>query len=226
MTGKPGEERVWAVLPIKALSGAKERLADVLSPEERAGLAESMARDMLAALTATAGLAGVLVVSNDREVTTLAGKYGVTILGEEGNGLSAAVTMAADHLAGEQVPAMMVIHGDIPLATPADLESLLEVVQTAPSVTIVPCRKEDGTNVMICSPPDAVPFHYGPGSFRAHTRAARDTGIEARIADLPTLALDIDTPEDLKELLHHLDSGEIGTNTQRFLSKLSLGEVL
>jgi 2-phospho-L-lactate guanylyltransferase len=224
---KVEEKAVWAVLPIKALRGAKERLADVLGVEERAGLATAMAQDMLASLTATAGVEGVLVVSNAEEVRVLAGQYGVKVLPEsDGQGLSAAVTIAAQVLTREQVQAMMVVHGDIPLATPADFELVLDSAAPSPSITVVPCRNEDGSNVMICTPPDVIPFRYGPGSYNAHQRAARDAGIDAKILRVPGLALDIDIPEDLAALLQHLNSGKIGPNTERFLSERRLGEQL
>ena len=227
MSRKVGEKTVWAVLPIKALHGAKERLADVLGAEERAGLATAMAQDMLANLTATAGIKGTFVVSNAEEVRALAGQYGVQVLPEsDGQGLSAAVTCAAQVLAGEQVQAMMVVHGDIPLATPADFELLLESAGPAPSIAIVPCRNEDGSNVMICAPPDVIPFRYGPGSCSAHQRAAREAGIEAKILRVPGLVLDIDIPEDVAALLQHLNNGKIGPNTERFLSERRLEEEL
>ncbi len=227
MSGKAREKAVWAVLPLKALRGAKERLAGVLGAEERAGLATAMARDMLASLTATEGIEGILVVSNAGDAGALAGQYGVNVLFEgKGQGLSAAVANAAEVLTREQVQTMMVVHGDIPLATPADFGALLENTGPAPCLTIVPCRNEDGSNVMVCTPPDVIPFHYGPGSFGAHQRAAREAGIEANTPRLPGLALDIDTPEDLTALLQHLESGKIGAHTERFIRESGLGDKL
>ncbi len=227
MSGKAEGEAVWAVLPIKMLRGAKKRLAGVLEPEQRAGLVTAMTRDMLSALTATAGLAGTLVVSNAGEVRVLAGEYGVRCLSEgDGQGLSAAVTMAAKTLAAENIRTMMVVHGDIPLASPADFELALASAGPEPSLTIVPCRNEDGSNLMICKPPDVIPFAYGPASCSAHRRAAREAGAQTKILRIPGLALDIDTPEDLAALLRQLESGEIGANTARFLAESGLAQGL
>lgn len=218
---------VWAVVPLKSLRCAKKRLAEVLDEDQREAFVTAMAEDMLASLTATAGIGGMLVVSNAEEVRALAAQYSVKVLPErDGKGLSAAVSVAADFLAAEQVRAMMVVHGDIPLAKPADFELLLENTGPAPSLTIVPCRNEDGSNVMICTPPGVIQFRYGPGSCSAHQRAAREAGIDAKVLRLPGLGLDIDTPEDLAALLEHRNSGKIGANTERFLSASGLGEDL
>jgi 2-phospho-L-lactate guanylyltransferase len=210
-------------VPLKSLRGAKKRLAGVLDEDEREAFVAAMAEDMLASLTATTGIEGIIVISNAGEVRALAEQYGVKVLPEgDGKGLSAAVSGAADFLAAEQVRSMMVVHGDIPLARPADFERLLASAGPAPSLTIVPCRNEDGSNVMICTPPGVIQFHYGPGSCSAHQRAAREAGIDVRVLRLPGLALDIDTPEDLAFLLERYAAGEANPATAQFLSRLDL----
>lgn len=218
---------VWAVVPLKSLRGSKKRLADVLDEDEREAFVTAMARAVLTALSETSGIDGIMVVSNATEVAEIALEYGARVVPEgEQQGLSGAITSAAEVLRADHVAKMMVVHGDIPLATPADFDLLLERAGSAPSVTIVPCRIEDGTNVMICTPPDVIPFHYGPGSCGAHQRAARAAGVDAKIMRLPGLALDIDTPEDLAALLELRNSGKIGTDTEHFLSASGLGEDL
>jgi 2-phospho-L-lactate/phosphoenolpyruvate guanylyltransferase len=52
---------VWAVVPVKELAGAKQRLSSCLSPEERRALATIMLEDVLDALSAVRQLAGVLI---------------------------------------------------------------------------------------------------------------------------------------------------------------------
>ena len=71
----------------------------------------------------------------------------------------------------------------------------------APAMTIVPARDQQGSNCVICSPPDAVALSFGDNSFFPHLDAARRGGIEPTICALPGLGLDIDTPDDLAELL-------------------------
>ncbi len=214
---------VWAVVPLKSLRGAKKRLAEVLGEEEREAFVTAMARAVLTALSKTSGIDGIMVVSNATEVAEIALEYGARVVPEgEQRGLSEAIASAARLLDADRVGAMMVVHGDIPLATPTDFELLLASAGPAPSVTIVPCRNEDGSNVMLCTPPDVIPFRYGPGSCGAHQQAAREAGISATIMRLPGLVLDIDTPEDLACLLQHYEKGEAGSATARFLSGLDL----
>ena len=63
---------IWAVIPVKEVEGAKQRLASALSPEERRALATIMLEDVLEAVSAVRELAGVLVVTVDPAATSLA----------------------------------------------------------------------------------------------------------------------------------------------------------
>jgi 2-phospho-L-lactate guanylyltransferase len=89
---------------------------------------------------------------------------------------------------------MLTVPGDLPLATPAEIE---QVVAGHDRFTIVPSRDGKGTNALAVSPPDLIRFQFGDASFVPHCAAARALGIEPRILRLPGLGLDIDTPDDL-----------------------------
>ena len=73
--GRPrcSEMGVWAVVPVKELDRAKERLAPVLPPERRRALMLAMLEDVLAALAAAPGLAGLAVVTVDAAARTAGG---------------------------------------------------------------------------------------------------------------------------------------------------------
>ena len=189
---------LWAVVPVKERISAKERLAPMLRPETRQALALAMLEDVLAALTATPGVAGLLVVTVDPEAGRLAASYGARLI-EVGarDGHTGAVTAAARLLAAEQRSGMLTLPGDIPLVTPAEIARLLAVHLPAPSFTIVPSHDERGSNAIACSPPDAVPLRFGENSFYPHLQAAEMAGIRPNVVHLPGIALDIDNPEDL-----------------------------
>jgi 2-phospho-L-lactate guanylyltransferase len=68
-----------------------------------------------------------------------------------------------------------------------------------PIVVVAPCRHGTGTNALLIQPPGLIPFAFGPGSFAAHCAAARAAGVEPVIYRSATIALDLDTPEDLEE---------------------------
>ncbi len=192
---------VWAVVPVKELDRAKERLAPVLMPERRRALMLAMLEDVLAALAATPGLGGLAVVTVDAAACRLAARYGARII-ETGarDGHSGAVAAAARILAAEGCPSMVTLPGDIPLVTPAEITQLLAAHRPAPAFTIAPSRDERGSNAIICSPPDAVPLRFGEDSFFPHLRAAEACGIRPTVLRLPGIALDVDTPEDLAAL--------------------------
>ena len=189
---------VWAVVPIKERRRSKERLAPLLSREMRGALMLAMIEDVLAALAATPASAGIAVVTVDLAASRLAQRYGARIL-ETGarDGHTGAVTAAALLLAEEGRGGMLTVPGDVPLVTPSELTSLLAAHSPAPSFTIAPSRDQQGSNAILCSPPDAVALRFGEDSFFPHLRAAEACGIRPTVVRLPGIALDIDTPEDL-----------------------------
>jgi 2-phospho-L-lactate/phosphoenolpyruvate guanylyltransferase len=189
---------LWAVVPVKELDRAKQRLAALLSPKLRRALMLAMLDDVLAALAATSGLAGIGVVTVDAAASRLAMSYGARIV-EAGarDGHTGAVMAAARLLAEERREGMLTAPGDIPLVTAAEIADLLAAHCQRPSFTIAPSRDEFGSNAILCSPPDAVPLRFGENSFLPHLRAAEACGIRPTVLRLPGIALDIDTPEDL-----------------------------
>jgi 2-phospho-L-lactate guanylyltransferase len=170
----------------------------MLRPETRQALALAMLEDVLAALTPTPAIAGLLVVTVDPEAGRLAERYGARLI-EVGarDGHTGAVTAAARLLAAEQRSGMLTLPGDIPLVTSAEIVRLLAAHLPAPSFTIVPSHDERGSNAIACSPPDAVPLRFGENSFYPHLQAAEMAGIRPNVVHLPGIALDIDNPEDL-----------------------------
>jgi len=189
---------LWAAVPVKELDLAKQRLAPLLAPPLRRELMLAMLEDVLAALVATPGLGGLVIVTVDREAERLALRYGARLLADGArDGHSGAVAAAARLLAAEGRAGMLTLPGDVPRVTPTEIADLIAAHRPAPSFTIAPSRDERGSNAVICSPPDAVPLRFGEDSFFPHVRAAEARGLRPTVRRLPGLALDIDTPEDL-----------------------------
>jgi len=189
---------LWAVVPVKERVSAKERLAPILRPEARQALALAMLEDVLAAVTAASGIAGILVVTVDAKAGRLAARYGARVI-EVGarDGHTGAVTAAASVLAAEGRAGMLTLPADIPLVTPAEIAGVLAAHPPAPSFTIVPSHDERGSNAIACSPPDVVPLRFGDDSFYPHLQAAEVCGIRPTVLHLPGIALDIDNAEDV-----------------------------
>ena len=148
---------LWAVLPVKDRDHVKQRLASVLSATERQALFRAMLEDVLCALAASDGLAGILLVSRDPEASGLAARYGARVLAEaENRGHTAASTLGARVLAQRGVAGMVQVPADLPLLTPEDIGALLEAHGQAPAVTLAPSRDERGSNAIVCSPADVL----------------------------------------------------------------------
>lgn len=189
---------MWAVVPYKESREAKQRLAGALAPDERRRLSHAMLEDVLAVLTAAECLAGVVVVTRDREAAVLARRLGaVILLDPEQAGQSAAVTLAAHSLASAGRGGMVAIPADVPLLTTEEIAQVVRIHGAAPAVTIAPARDHRGSNAVACSPPDVLPFGFGDDSFLPHLKTARRLGIDPAVVKLPGLGLDIDRPDDL-----------------------------
>jgi 2-phospho-L-lactate guanylyltransferase len=189
--------RICAVLPIKETAQAKQRLAGVLSAEQRRQLALAMAEDVLESLVSVAELAEIVVVTIDPAAAGIAGRYGARVSRDGAlEGQSGAVMAAARTLAAEGTD-MITVPGDIPLVEPDDIVRLLSAHQGLPAFTIVPAHDQKGSNAVLCSPADAVPLRFGGASFIPHLAAARAHDIKPRIMRLPRIALDVDEPQDL-----------------------------
>lgn len=194
---------MWAVLPAKDLVDAKQRLADALSPPERRLLFRTMYEDVLSVLADVPGLAGIAVITRDEEAAAVAKSYGARIITEaENQGQTAAVEAAVATLNDGGITSIMTFPGDAPLITRDEIETVLAAHGDAPAMTIVPAHDRRGSNCIALSPPELIPFSFGNDSFNPHLAAARARGVEPIILDLPGIALDIDTPDDLHQLIH------------------------
>jgi 2-phospho-L-lactate guanylyltransferase len=178
------------LIPVKAFGQAKRRLGGSMTDEGRQHLVRSMAENVVAA----ASPLPVAVVCDDSEVAEWATALGATVMWEPGQGLNGAVGAGVDQLAAAGVDWVIVAHGDLPRAR--DLGALAPFA----GVTLVPDRKDDGTNVLRLPVGCGFRFSYGPGSFRAHRAEAGRLGLPVRILRIPALAYDVDWPADVAEL--------------------------
>ncbi|HEY1279825.1 MAG TPA: 2-phospho-L-lactate guanylyltransferase [Acidimicrobiales bacterium] len=178
---------VAVLVPVKDFRQAKVRLAGALAPWERAALARSMASNVVAA----ADSLPVYVVCDDSEVAAWAEAARAAVLWRPGLGLNGAVTDGVETLGRQGVGRVIVAHSDLPLAVHLAWAAHL------PDVTLIPDRRDDGTNVA-CVPTDAgFVFAYGPGSFRRHAAEGRRLGLGVRVVREPRLGWDVDVPDDL-----------------------------
>ncbi len=212
---------VWACVPVKEFTGAKQRLSSLLSPQQREILAETMLEDVLEALSGAARLAGIMVNTVDPRAATLAERYGARVVSEAArDGHTGAVNGMGRVLAAEGKGALMTLPGDIPRVSAWEIDAVVSSCREAPSFTIVPAHDELGSNAVICAPPFAVPLRFGDDSYFPHLVAARRQGIEPTIVRLPGIGLDIDHPVDLLAFLR--TKPRQPTRTLRLLESFAL----
>jgi 2-phospho-L-lactate/phosphoenolpyruvate guanylyltransferase len=191
-----------AVVPVKDLARAKQRLSARLSPVDRRALVLLMLEDILQNLRRVAGLTHVMVVTREGEVAARAARFGAEVLQEPANdGYSSAVGRAARELARRREPAMLTIPGDVPGASAEEIARLLAATPPAPSIVLAPSGDERGTNAALVSPPDAFDLRFGEPSFAAHVARAKGAGLSVEVVRLHGLGLDLDRPEDLDMFL-------------------------
>jgi 2-phospho-L-lactate guanylyltransferase len=193
-----------AVVPVKELSLAKERLAPLLSPDERRELARAMLRDVLTALVSTPALDRVYVVGVDAEALALAARIGAEVLVEPPGlaGLNIALEWARRTIleAAEQPGALLVTPADVPAIARGDVEAFLSGDSVGPLVRICPAP-DGGTNALLVRPSGAIPFHFGLNSAQAHAAAAGERGIAIEPREVSAFKLDLDTPDDVERCL-------------------------
>ncbi len=192
--------RTLAILPIKSFAEAKQRLQRELSPGPRRALAEAMFSDVLVALRRSKSVAEILVISDDHGAQQVAGGYGATVLDDEQDGHSEAAEVAIRWAVESGLERALLVPGDCPLLDPGQLDELIARPFQTPSALIIPDRHGTGTNALLLTPPDAITPSFGPDSCQRHAAIATEAGVIHEVVHVPSLALDIDTPEDLAAL--------------------------
>jgi 2-phospho-L-lactate guanylyltransferase len=180
--------RAHVLVPVKPLREAKSRLAAQLDESERAALVHEMLALVLAAVGEAAVGPVTVVSSHPLELN------GVPRFDDHGLPWNEALAAAMRRVVTE--PCAAVVAADLPLLQPAEVRAL---VAAAPERGVAIARAKDGgTNALAMRPPAVLATLFGrPQSCREHEQAARQAGLEAVVLDLPGLAFDVDTPEDL-----------------------------
>jgi 2-phospho-L-lactate guanylyltransferase len=221
---------VDALIPVRSLVAAKERLAALLTVGERRTLAAAMLSDVVTAALATPELRSVWIVTGDEEAATLATRLGggvlPEVLSEGATPLNGALEGGRTLICTRNQPPdeLLVLPLDIPATTPAALSEFLHGAPGSGGKLVRICPAHDGgTNALLLRPPKVVPFRFGPGSAAAHARAGTAANSLVTLRPQPLLQEDVDTPADLERLLR---GAPAGLYTQTALREMRLTERL
>jgi 2-phospho-L-lactate guanylyltransferase len=192
-----------AIVPVKGLSAANARLNGTLSEGERTRLAEALFIDLLVKLPRSRCIDDILVVTADPSVARQTRWFGHKVLvqtGDEGHAEAAAAGARAAMADGAQRVAMLPV--DCPTLDTDELDAHLG--RSPRTALIVPDRHGTGTNALMLNPPDLFLPAFGPDSCARHVTRARATGQSFALEQVESLAIDLDTPEDMSLLRDRL----------------------
>lgn len=198
--------KATAIIPVKRFGHAKQRLLDALDRPQRAALVKAMLADVLEAVAATPSVERIIVVTGEgraeRVALRLARRVRTPIevfQDPDDRGHSPAATFGIVRALAHGARCTALLPGDCPLLDPAELEGALARMREG-RVAVVPDRHGTGTNGLLLCPADAIGPAFGEGSRARHVERAERAGYEAAVEELESLALDLDTPDDLAAL--------------------------
>ncbi|SNZ20279.1 2-phospho-L-lactate guanylyltransferase [Cohaesibacter gelatinilyticus] len=189
------------IVPMKDPKRAKSRLSNVLTDGTRQRLALTLYRQTLTFLTGLSKQAGcdfgILVVTNSQPITNLASDFGVgTLQQSDEGGLNAAVAAGCDWATAHDYRSVCILPADLADHDSKEYLRLLSCARTDRSIIICPSQ-DQGTNALMITPPNALPFCYGAQSFHRHLEEAEHVGLLAVILPLEGISHDIDSANDL-----------------------------
>jgi 2-phospho-L-lactate guanylyltransferase len=206
---------IAAVVPVKSLDASKSRLLPRLGADARR-LTLAMLADVLEALQRVPELARIAVVTPDAEVAEAARTAGAEALLFREPGLNPAIEAAAAALAPGPDDALLVVLGDVAGARAEDLRRLLDEAPER-GVALAPAS-DGGTAALLRRPSDAIAAGFGPDSAKVHRQLANRASVTFHEIPLPSLALDLDEPEDLDAFVA---GGGAGERTRALLREIA-----
>lgn len=196
---------LWAIVPVKPLRRGNSRLSSVLSLEERIELNRYLLKNTIEVLNESPQISQVLVISRDQSALAIARELGARTVLENGSpNVNDSIQRATLIAKSYTTRGILILSADLPLITSEDIREMLSLSGDPPVVVVAPDRMMKGTNALLICPAGIIDYESGPDSFSRHCEKAEAIGARVEVCDLPSLALDLDLPEDLELLFEEL----------------------
>lgn len=208
---------LWAIVPLKILTSSKQRLAGILTNEQRIQLTQAMAEDVLAALHKCRNIDHVVLISDDEVAAHLCRKTGAEWLRPHSQqGLNEDLAYACDYAQRQGATNCLILHADLPLLESQSIDKMItqaqakaEALEHGPMLAVVPCKQGTGSNLVYAPLPFPVPLVYGKNSYLLFREEAEKSGIPFFSLSADDGDLDVDIPADLERLDQRLNAADL-----------------
>ncbi len=160
-----------------------------------------MLRDVMSAAAGVAERLNVFLVTGDARAGAIAAEFRFGVIEDTRNeSETAAIEMATAWCERQGYDTTVVVPGDIPLITSAEVHRVLDAAPPEGAV-FVPSYDRRGSNCVLRRPASIIPLRFGNDSFLPHCEAMKKTGKPLIILEMPGIGLDIDNPHELEVLV-------------------------
>lgn len=207
------------IIPIKKFDHSKTRLGSFLDPKERKELTKLLMLDTLEKISKLEQKQ-IIIVSGER-IELMGGFKDVVIIKENDlNGVNNAIGLANKLIKDNEFSESLIIPIDLPLLSAIDLENMIENSRKfEKGVCIVPSKRFDGTNALLMKPHSVIDTFYDNNSFYNHVKSAAENNISIEIIKNENLMIDLDTVDDVMEIMGRYHTLSDGHKTYRGLGE-------
>jgi len=213
---------VWAVVPIKRLGAAKQRLTALLG-EAREEFAYLLACRTLDVVRASGLFDGIIVVGPDPRIAAAALARGAVVLDDRDASLNEACSLGLAAAAERAARIAVLMPADLGLLSASALADVLRryaaLREGHAAIGLVRCKDGTGTNMVLIDPAQPFVPRFGADSFARHADAAAGAAHELTA---PEVTFDIDAAEDLRRFAGMLDAATAADPLEKLVLGLGL----
>ncbi|MCD7781257.1 MAG: 2-phospho-L-lactate guanylyltransferase, partial [Methanosphaera sp.] len=189
------------IIPISNFHESKTRLSPFLDTDERIQLLKCMLKDITDSINNR--VKDIVVTSNDEDVLEYARSLNITGINEKkhtSNFLNNALLDAIEYVKNNyDNPNIMILPADIPLINKENIQYIHDNMNNF----IITPSMGGGTNLLYINNNYGFTPLFGEFSYFKHIEEAKEHELTVNVYDSFFLSLDVNTPQDLGEILLH-----------------------